>query len=111
MKTKKTHPIMLLLRWAGKDKYYLFLSASLSFVSGLCAMIPYAGIYRLMDAVFAGVCTRETVARNALMIAFGTVARFVLFGVSGAVSHKGAYGALFRVRCMVVDHMARIPLG
>ena len=26
-------------------------------------------------------------------------------------SHKGAYGALFKVRCMVAEHMARAPLG
>lgn len=33
------------------------------------------------------------------------------FGSSGVASHKGAYGALFKVRCMVVNHMAKVPLG
>ena len=41
----------------------------------------------------------------------GGGARFVLFGASGVVSHKGAYGALFKVRCMVAEHMAKVPLG
>ena len=31
---------------------------------------------------------------------------FVLFGCSGVAAHKGAYGALFKVRCMVAEHMA-----
>ena len=32
-------------------------------------------------------------------------------GCSGVAAHKGAYGALFKVRCMVAEHMARAPLG
>ena len=26
-------------------------------------------------------------------------------------SHKGAYGALFRVRCMITEHLSKVPLG
>ena len=37
--------------------------------------------------------------------------RFLLFGSSGVASHKGAYRALFKVRCLVADHMAKVPLG
>ena len=35
----------------------------------------------------------------------------LLFGASGVASHKGAYRALLKVRCMVIDHMAKVPLG
>ena len=45
------------------------------------------------------------------MIAAAVTLRFVLFGCSGVAAHKGAYGALFKVRCMVAEHMARAPLG
>ena len=41
----------------------------------------------------------------------GVTLRFALFGCSGVAAHKGAYGALFKVRCMVAEHMARAPLG
>ena len=37
-----------------------------------------------------------------------TVCPVWLFRVA---AHKGAYGALFKVRCMVAEHMARAPLG
>ena len=35
----------------------------------------------------------------------------VLLGLSGVLSHKGAYNALFRVRCMIIEKLAKVPLG
>ena len=111
MKQKKRNRVALLLHWAGGHKFWLFLAVLLSLISGLCTMIPYIGIYQLMDAGFAGTCTKELVMRVAIMIAVAVTLRFALFGCSGVASHKGAYGALFKVRCMVADHMAKVPLG
>lgn len=108
---KKKKPIALLLQWAGREKYWMYLAVGLSFVSGLCMIIPYYGIYKLMDAIFHHTCTAEFVARDAVMIAAAVVIRFTLFGSSGVASHKGAYRALYKVRCMVSDHMAKVPLG
>ncbi len=110
-KRKKKNRVALLLHWAGGHKFWLFLSVLLSLISGLCAMVPYVGIYQLMDATFAGTCTKEFIMRIAVMIAVAVTLRFALFGCSGVASHKGAYGALFKVRCMVADHMAKVPLG
>ena len=111
MKPRKENRVALLLHWAGGQKVWLFLAVLLSLISGLCTMIPYIGIYQLMDAGFAGTCTKELVMRVAIMIAVAVTLRFALFGCSGVASHKGAYGALFKVRCMVADHMAKVPLG
>ena len=89
----------------------MYLAVILSFFSGICTMIPYYGIYSLMSAVYTGTCTTEFVIRDAGIIAGGIVIRFLLFGASGVASHKGAYRALLKVRCMVIDHMAKVPLG
>lgn len=105
------NPIALLLHWAGKDKYWLFLAVLFSAISGLCTMIPYYGIYRLMEAGFSGALTKELILQNAILVAVAMVVRFALFGSSGVAAHKGAYRALFKVRCMVVDHIAKVPLG
>ena len=64
-----------------------------------------------MEAGFQGNLTTNFVIQNALIIAVAMVIRFIFFGSSGVASHKGAYGALFKVRCMVVNHMAKVPLG
>ncbi len=108
---KKKKPIALLLGWAGREKYWMYLAVLLSFFSGLCITVPYYGIYRLMDAIYKNTYTLELVAENAAMIAAAMALRFVLFGSSGVASHKGAYRALYKVRCMVADHMAKVPLG
>lgn len=108
---KKQSPVRLLLKWAGREKYWMYLAILLSLVSGLCTMVPYYGVYRLMDAVYTHACTAEVVAGNVVLISVSILVRFVLFGASGVCSHKGAYRALFKVRCMVADHMARVPLG
>ena len=111
MKQKKVNRVALLLHWAGEQKVWLFLAVFLSAAGGLCIVVPYMGIYQLMDAAFYGTCTRELVVRIVAMIAAAVTLRFVLFGGSGVAAHKGTYGALFKVRCMVAEHMARAPLG
>ena len=98
MKQKKKNRIALLLQWAGEQKIWLLLAILLAMASGLCIIVPYIGIYRVMDAVFQHNCTNEFVVQTIMMIAVSVVLRFVLFGCSGVAAHKGAYGALFKVR-------------
>ncbi len=74
-------------------------------------MVPYYGVYQLMAAGFGGWISYPVILENSILIIAAMLIRFILFGSSGVLSHKGAYGALFKVRCMVVNHMAQIPLG
>lgn len=111
MKQKESSPIPLLLKWAGKDKYYLYASMLLSLISGLSTMVPYYAVYRIMESVYTRAFTRETLRQYVMLMAAAIAVRFILFGVAGVLSHKGAYNALFKVRCMVTDHMAKVPLG
>jgi len=108
---KKENPIRLLLQWSGKNKYWMYLSIILSLISGVCIMIPYYGIYQLMSAIYTHTCTNEFVLNNCLFIIIGLMIRFGLFGASGVASHKGAYQTLFQVRCMVTEHLSKVPLG
>ncbi len=111
MKQKEKNPILLLLKWAGKDKYYLYLSVILSLISGLSTMIPYYGVYKTMENIYNNILSKEVLLYYAMLITAAVAIRFIMFGIAGVLSHKGAYNALFKVRCMVVDHMAKIPLG
>lgn len=108
---KNKELIMLLLKWAGRDRYLLYLSVILAFISGLFTMVPYYAVYRIMVAVYARNLTQHVIVENSIIILAAMALRFAIFGAAGAVSHKGAYRALFRVRCIVVEHMAKIPLG
>lgn len=108
---KKEKPMKILMQWAGPNKIYLVLSVIFAFICGLCAVVPYLGVYRLVNGILEQTASREFILQNALLITGFTVLRFLFFALSGACSHKGAYGALFRARCMVIDHMAKVPLG
>jgi ATP-binding cassette subfamily B protein len=108
---RQIEKIRALLQWAGKDKYYLYLSILTAFISGLCTMIPYYAIYKLIDEAYSGLYTKEKILSLALIVVVGVIIRFLLFGMSGALSHKGAYNTLYKVRCLVIEHMAKVPLG
>jgi ATP-binding cassette subfamily B protein IrtA len=86
MKQKKENSMALLLHWAGEQKFWLFLAILLSMCSGLCIIVPYIGIYRLMDATFNNACTKELVVQTVAMIAAAVTLRFVLFGCSGVAA-------------------------
>lgn len=111
MKTKKENSILLLLRWAEKDRGYLIFSVICAFLGGLFAIGPYIGIYRLMDAFLTNNCSVQIISENAILITATVIIRQIFQGLSGVFSHKGAYGALFRVRCMITEHLSRVPLG
>ena len=111
MKAKKENSILLLLRWAEKDRGYLISSVICAFLGGLFAIGPYIGIYRLMDAFLTNSCSVQIISENAILITTTVIIRQIFQGLSGVFSHKGAYGALFRVRCMITEHLSRVPLG
>ena len=111
MHKNREKPIKLLLTWAGSDKWYLFASVFCAFLSGLFVIGPYVGIYHLMDAVLLGTLTRKGLTDCIVLISVTTVFRMVLLGLSGVLSHKGAYNALFRVRRMIIEQLAKVPLG
>ena len=111
MHKNREKPIKLLLTWAGSDKWYLFASVFCAFLSGLFVIGPYVGIYHLMDAVLLGTLTRKGLTDCIVLVSVTTVFRMVLLGLSGVLSHKGAYNALFRVRCMIIEKLAKVPLG
>lgn len=108
---KKDNPLLLLLKWAGKDKIYLIASVLCAFLGGVLTIGPYIGIYRLMDAFLTDSCTKQVIVDNAVLITATVIIRQIFQGISGVFSHKGAYGALFRVRCMITEHLAKVPLG
>ncbi len=101
----------LLLKWAGNNKKFIVLSLICAFSGGLLSIGSYVGIYRLMDAFLRHEFTREVVINSAMLITITVVLRQILMAMSGIFSHKGAYGALFRVRCMITEHLAKVPLG
>lgn len=101
----------LVLAWAGANRKFLVASMVAATVSGLMTMVPYWGVYRIMQAAYAGTLTEGLLAQCAAVVAVGFVVQYACFAASSLLSHKGAYRTLFDVRCRIVDHLAHAPLG
>ena len=101
----------LLLKWAGKDRKWIILSVICGLISGILVIGSYIGIYNLMGALVRGECNGSVIVNNAILITTTVILRHIFLGTSGVLSHKGAYGALFTVRCMVTEHLSKVPLG
>lgn len=83
MKTKKENPVLLLLKWAEKDRGFLIASVICAFLGGLLAIGPYIGIYRLMDAFLTDTCSIQVISENAVLITATVIIRQVFQGLSG----------------------------
>ena len=101
----------LLMEWAGTDRFYIYAAVLLSLISSICAVIPYYAFYRIVDAVVLKTCTFEFAVKWAVVIIFATAVRVCCNLGASLSSHRGAYNTLFKVRCMVTEHMAKMPLG
>jgi ATP-binding cassette subfamily B protein len=108
---KEKKGISLLLKWAGEDKKHLYFSIVCALLSSILSIIPYYSFYQIIDAVYLRTCSRDFLLRYALIIIFAAMLRFLFSSLSGISSHRGAYNTLFRVRCMVTEHMSKMPLG
>lgn len=108
---RDANPIALVFKWAGRHRKYLVASVACATLSGLMVAVPYLAVSDVMRAVYLKTCTAELIAGDVGMLVVGVVLRFILFGLAGTLSHKGAYGALFDVRCRILERLSRAPLG
>lgn len=111
MREKKANPIALVFAWAGQHRKYLVASVVCATLSGLMVAVPYLAVFDVMRTAYEGTVTTQTIAADVAILVAGIVVRFVLFAFAGALSHKGAYGALFDVRCRILERLSKAPLG
>ena len=111
MTKKKDSPVKLLLQWAKKDRIYLICSSLLSFISGISGIFPYYCVYKIIDITLVRNAPAKEFYPICAILLLTILIRVVLKGVAGILSHKGAYNTLFTVRCMVTEHMSKVPLG
>ena len=101
----------LLMEWAGKDRNYIYGSVVLALISSICGIVPYLIFYRVIDALVEGKMNGSYALTLAAWLTGFTLLRVGCNLGATLSSHKGAYHTLFKVRCMVTEHMAKMPLG
>ncbi len=111
MNEKKQNPLLILFKWAGKEKYKLYFSILCGLISGLMVVAPYIAIYKIIEVVYFKQVTREILVQYGIFLTVSIILRYFFMAVGIVASHKGAYNALYNVRCMIINHMAKVPLG
>ncbi len=101
----------LLMQWAGNNKHLIYLSVFFALLSSLCGIVPYAVFYQLIDASATGNLSLSYGAKLAMVLIGFTAVRVTCNMGASLLSHRGAYNTLYEVRCMVTQHMARMPMG
>lgn len=101
----------LLMEWAGRDRMYIYAAILLSLISSVSAIVPYFVFYQVIDAVVSGDCNFDDAVGWAVVVLVATAVRVCCNLAASLSSHRGAYNTLFKVRCMVTEHMAGMPLG
>lgn len=101
----------LLLEWAGRDRWYIYAAILLALISSFCAIVPYFAFYKIIDAVVLETCSFDFALKWAAVVLITTAVRVCCNLGASLSSHRSAYNTLFRVRCMVTEHMAKMPLG
>lgn len=101
----------LLMEWAGPDRWYIYTAVLLALISSISAIIPYFAFYQIIDAVVLKTCSFDFALKWAAVIVAAAGVRVCCNLAASLSSHRGAYNTLFKVRCMVTEHMARMPLG
>ncbi|NLG02704.1 MAG: ABC transporter ATP-binding protein [Clostridia bacterium] len=108
---KEKKGFSLLMEWAGKNRYFIYLSIGLALIASVLSIIPYFAFYKIIDAVSTGNCDWSMAIKWAVIVIGGMLLKAFLSIGSILSSHKGAYRTLFYVRCMVTEHMSKMPLG
>ncbi len=99
------------MEWAGTNRYYILASVLFALFASLCGIIPYLVFYKLIDAAAYGTLDIGKGAHLAGILILFTAIRVTCNACASLSSHKGAYNTLYKVRCMVTEHMAKMPMG
>lgn len=111
MKEKKQSSLSILFKWSGKEKYKLYFSMFCGFASGLMVIAPYIAIYKIIESVYFKQLTKDILFQYSILLTVSIILRYFFMAIGIIASHKGAYNALYNVRCMIINHMGKVPLG
>lgn len=108
---KEKKGFLLLMEWSDRNKYYIYLSVILALISSISGIAPYLIFYRVIEALAEGNMNMDMAVKMAVILILTTLLRVVCNLFASLSSHRGAYNTLYKVRCMVTEHMAKMPLG
>lgn len=108
---KKQSNLSFLLEVSGKEKLKLYLSALLSIISSLLAIVPYILMYNIVLELFNTTVDYKKIKSMAIIVSIIVVVRMVIFLLSGVFSHVAAFTILYELRMKAINHMSKLNMG
>lgn len=103
--------LRLALPYLKGSRLALAAAVAMTTASVACELVPVWAIYRAVSDIVSGSATWWGMAELAAITLIAAVGYLSLLGLSLALSHMVAYGALYRLRMAMARHMATLPLG
>lgn len=107
--------LKMITEWIRKDPVPVVLALLLSAAAGICYLIPYVQIYRIVGIlVYTETWTADAargIVRHGLFAAAGCAGYVIAYFGALSLSHVGAFGIGYRMRMDLAEYLSRIPLG
>ena len=111
MKKKKKTGISRLLEISGAKKYLLLGSAISVIIHAILTMIPYVLIFYILIELLSGQVNNPDVYLYLKWSAIAVAISFVMFFISGALSHLAAFNILYKLRVQIASKLGKLPMG
>ncbi len=111
---KKRNVFSVLMDYAGKYKYFSYVSLVLSTLSGIVALVPFIFIWRIVKElveVAPNFSAAQHVAQNGWIALAFALLYIVMYLCALACSHLGAYRICRNMKERLVSHIAKMPIG
>ncbi|MFS0855973.1 ABC transporter ATP-binding protein [Paenibacillus taichungensis] len=100
-----------------KERKGLLISASIfSILSSLLQMVPFIGVYKIVEELLIHAREPSGLDRDLLMywgfVSFGAlIAGLIALYIGGMCSHIAAFNILYQLRVKLADHVAKVSMG
>lgn len=111
---KKNKNLSELMGYAGKHKYFTYLSLILSVVSSVLALLPFVFIFFVIKEVIEvapNYSQAVNVARNGWMAVLFALISLIIYIGALMCSHLSAFRIAGNLRKAMMTHIAKLPLG
>lgn len=111
MNKDKKSGIARLLEISGTKKNLLLGSAITVVIHAILTMIPYVLIFYILEALLSGQINDGTINEYIRWSAIAVAISFIMFFISGALSHLAAFNILYNIRTQIAAKLGKLPMG
>lgn len=111
---KKQSNLKRLMDYAGKYKFFTYISWVLSFISALIALLPFIFIWKIIKEVIEvspNFSNATHIVNNGILALIFALSSFLIYIIALIFSHLSAFRVATNMRIDISNYIAKLPLG